>query len=162
MDFKDLKVAKTELKIQKITSPSNNPKAKVAYNCEVGIPTRSDLKMGGETWTEWYLFYTSAGLRTCCVKNNNGWWIFGGSSNEEADYVSIRGTNVALYYNGPQGNFNLFFPSVFTERSRDAVASYTIDYFSGAPFVGQYIWQGGTGASKCIYGPYTVECAFGI
>ena len=162
IDFKGLKVAKTDVKIQKITSISSNPKAKVAYNCEVGIPTRSDLKMGGEKCTEWYLFYSSASLNTCCLKYNSGWWFFGGWGNEEADYVSIRGTDVALYYNGPQGSFNLYFPSIFTERNRDAVASYTIDYFVGIPFAGEYIWQGGTGDSKCVYGPYTVQCSFGI
>jgi hypothetical protein len=162
INFKSLKVAKTDVKIEKITSVNSNPKAKVAYNCEVGIPTRSDLKMGGEKCTEWYLFYSSASLSTCCLKYDDGWWFFGGWGNEEADYVSIRGTNVALYYNGPQGNFNLYFPSIFVERYRDAVASYTIDYFVGIPFAGEYIWQGGTGDSKCVYGPYTVECSFGI
>ena len=161
VDFKDIKVAQTDVKIQKITSKINNPNARVAYNCTVNYSQDNSYRMGGEYFTEWYFFFTTAGVSTQ-MEHERGWWIFKGWYDEDADYVSVAAYQVGLYYNGIQGNYDISYQNQFRENYNDDVATCIFDWFVGIPFVGQYVWQSGIVTSKAIFRGETLECQFFI
>jgi hypothetical protein len=161
IDFKDLKVAKTDVVIQKITSKVNSPNARVAYDCTINYSQDGSYRMGGEYFREWYFFFTTAGVSTQ-MEHERGWWIFKGWYDEDADYVSVEALRVALYYNGPTGNYDINFTNEFRENYNDDVATCIFDWFVGIPFVGGYVWQGGAVTSKCTFRGEQMQCQFWI
>jgi hypothetical protein len=160
IDFKDIKVAKTKINIQKIESKQSNPKARVAYNCEQYWG--ADYRMGGEYWTEWYFFFTTAGVSTQ-MEVQRGWWIFRGWYDEDAEYIRVEADKLGIKFNGIFGwpTFDIIKTGIKVENRDDDVATYVIDWSLAIPGVGDYDWTYGyvTSTAK-MYTEVEKSCSF--
>jgi hypothetical protein len=160
IDFKDIKIARTKINIQKVESKQSNPKARVAFNCEQYWG--EDYRMGGEYWTEWYLFFSTAGVSTQ-MEVQRGWWIFKGWYDEDAEYVRVEADKLGIKFNGIFGwpTFNLIKTGIKVENYNDDVATYVIDWSFGIPGVGDYDWVLGhvTSTAK-MYNQVEKNCTF--